>query len=429
MADQVYFLIDCNNFYVSCERLFRPELWKRPVIVLSNNDGCFISRSDEVKKLGIPMGAPYFKWKDEVEKLNAVIFSANFSLYGDISNRVMQVLETFSNRMEIYSIDEAFLVFDYEPGFDYATLGREIRDTVKKWVGIPVSIGIGPTKTLAKLGNKLARKHADATGGAYSFIDMDSRKIDEVLETQSVDIIWGIGRQSTKKLEERGVTNVRKLRDAPDYWLRKLMGVVGVRVAWELRGIPCIALEDVRPIKKGIISSRSFGRPVTTFRELRESIATYTSRAAEKLREDKCLAGHIQVYITTNRFDPETHYSNSYGIPLPQPTSYTPELSRYAIHALRKIYRPRQEYKKALVMLTGIVPTTNLQMNLFLEPEKEKKQTRVMQAFDAINKRFGRHVIRYAAEGTTQLWGMKSEQRSPSYTTDWKSLPVVRVSK
>lgn len=420
----VYFLIDCNNFYASCERVFQPKLVGKPVIVLSNNDGCFISRSDEVKHLGIPMGAPYFKYKEEVERMKAKVFSANFSLYGDISNRVMTTLATFSDKMEIYSIDEAFLAFDDDiPPEQLTALGKRIRKTVRQWTGIPVSVGIGTTKTLAKLANKIARKNPERTEGVYNFLEEPS--VDTVLQTLPVELIWGIGRQSQVLLNSYEIRSVLQLKQAHDKWLRAHMGVVGVRIAWELRGIPCIALEEVRPTKKGIMSSRSFGRPVTTLKELQEAVATYTSRAAEKLREDKCLAGCISVMVLTDRFKPDEYYGNRFSMPLPRPTAYTPQLSAYALMALDKIYLPRRKYKKAAIMLTGIVPETEHQLNLFQDTGMIERQKKVMRAFDSINRRYGRHIVRYAAEGTTQLWGNKSEQRSPSFTTDWSKLPRV----
>lgn len=422
MADR-YFLIDCNNFYCSCERLFRPELEKRPVIVLSNNDGCFISRSDEVKHLGIPMGAPYFKYKNEVEKMGAVLFSANFSLYGDISARINNILRSYCAQMEIYSIDESFLFFKDIDDKHLTALAVEIRQKIKKWVGIPTSIGIGETKTLAKLANKIARNENPDNNGVYNFCT--EQAVDKKLSSLPVSLIWGVGRQSALLLQANEIRTVLALRQANDAWLKQKMGIVGVRIATELRGISCLDLEEVRPRKKGITSSRSFGRPITTIQELKESIATYISRAAEKLRDDRCLASCIHVYTRTDKFKPNEYYNGHYSIPLPCPTAYTPELSAYALKALELIYVPNQKYKKAGVMLTGIIPNTENQLNLFMDPKNNKKQKQLMKAFDAINNRYGRHVMRFAAEGTTQLWGAKREQRSPSYTTEWDKLVTV----
>lgn len=423
-AGERYFLIDCNNFYCSCERLFRPDLAKKPVIVLSNNDGCFISRSDEVKHLGIPMGAPYFKYKEEVERMGAEIFSANFTLYGDISNRVMNILRSYGSQIEVYSIDEAFLYFKGIDDKSLIKMAEEIHYKIKKWVGIPVSIGIGNTKTLAKLANKVARQKNPYKTNVYNI--MYAPNVDDVLRTLPVGLVWGIGRKSEEYLTYHGKKTVYDLKYAADKWLQNKMGIVGVRIAWELREFSCIALEDVRPMKKGITSSRSFGRPITTLKELRESIATYVSRAAEKLREDKCLAGCIQVYVLTDRFKQENYYSNSFTVPIPAPTAYTPMLSKCAIAGLQRIYKPRQRYKKAGIMLTGIVPDNQQQGNLFHDKTETDRQMKLMNAFDAINTRFGRHVLRFAAEGAIQLWSAKSEQRSPSYTTEWKRLVSVR---
>lgn len=418
-----FFLVDCNNFYVSCERVFRPELEGKPVVVLSNNDGCFISRSDEVKFLNIPMGAPYFKYKKEVELYKMHVFSANFSLYGDISHRIMSTLASFCSKIEVYSIDEAFMEFNDIDEDKLTEFAHEIRRTIKKWTGIPVSIGIGSTKTLAKLANKIARKYGKNTGGVYNISSVPD--IDRVLGQLPVDMVWGVGRQSTLFLNSEGVKTVLQLKNSNDTWLQKNMSIVGVRIAWELRGISCLPLEEVRPTKKGILSSRSFGRPIKTLTELKESVATFTGRAAEKLRGDKCLAGCITVHVRTNRFDPFSYYSNSFPITLPMASADTSYLVCHAFMSLEKIYRPGSRYKKAGIFLSGIVPDNRQQLSLFEKEGERDKRSHLMTALDKINDIHGRRVVRFASEGVARLWSTKSEQRSPSYTTDWKSLPQV----
>lgn len=421
----MFALVDCNNFYVSCERVFRPELNHTPVVVLSNNDGCFISRSDEVKHLGIPMGAPYFKWKDHLKEIGARVFSANFSLYGDMSHRVMSVLSTYTPNIEIYSIDEAFLSLEHIVT-EHTAYAEEIAETVQKWVGIPVSVGIGPTKTLAKLANGYVKKNKHRFPKRV-FNIATAPDIDAILHRLPVSDVWGIGRAYTGFLEREGIKTVYQLKHMPDRWVEKHMTIVGLRMVHELRGISCLPLEEVRPMKKGIMSSRSFGRPVTTLTELKEAVSTYTARAAEKLRHDKAMAGIIQVMVQTNRFDKERYYSNKSVIPLQQPSNYTPELTRYALRGLEKIYRSGERYKKAAVMLTAIVPETRTQLSLLADNTNLERKERLMQTLDSLNRMHGRRAIRFAAEGLrTQLWTGKRELQSPRYTTHWNDLFTVR---
>lgn len=420
----MYALIDCNNFYVSCERVFRPELNKRPVVVLSNNDGCFISRSDEVKHLNIPMGAPYFKWKEEIERHNAVVFSANFPLYGDISNRVMTILQRYTPQIEVYSIDEAFLDLSTVRSDNLTVYAETIRNTIQQWVGIPTSIGIGPTKSLAKLANKMAKKYKDMyPGGVCNFYDVAN--LDDLLKGIPVEEVWGIGRNLSVVLRAHGIKSVYQLKQAPDAWVRKALSVTGLRIVWELRGMSCLPLEAVRPLKKGITTSRSFGQPVRFKKELQEAISSYTARAAEKLRNDHAIASCIYVYIRTSPFQEGGYYGNGHTIALPQPTSYTPELAKYALQCLDKIYRPHMNYKKAGVMVTGILPNDRTQLSIFENTEHLEKKNHLMKAVDIINAMYGRRKVRFASEGIIKLWSGKSELRSPRYTSEWKELATV----
>ncbi|MFW5703924.1 MAG: Y-family DNA polymerase [Patescibacteria group bacterium] len=423
----MYALIDCNNFFVSCERVFRPELKKKPVVVLSNNDGCFISRSDEVKQLGVPMGAPYFQWKEQVERMNAAVFSANFSLYGNMSNRVMQVLSQFSPRIEVYSIDEAFIDLRSIRTENLTAYVEGIGQTIYRWTGIPVSIGIGSTKSLAKLANKYVKDHKyqypKRVFNIEEVVDMDA-----VLHRIPVGDVWGVGRAYQRLLESEGVKTVYQLKSMSDLWIERQMTVVGLRIVRELRGTSCLPLEEVRPMKKGIVSSRSFGRPVTSLQEMREAVATYAARAAEKLRQEQAIAGIVTVSLGTSRFQTDTYYKNYAVMPLSQPSNYTPDISKNAVRGLEQIFRTGYRYKKAAVMLTGIVPQTRKQLHLFSDNQKQNEQERLMRLVDVLNQRHGRRALRFAAEGKTgsPLWTGKRELQSPCYTTRWEQLARVQ---
>lgn len=418
---KVFALVDCNNFYASCERIFNPKLEGKPVVVLSNNDGCIIARSNEAKALGIKMGAPFFKCKSLIKRHNVQVFSSNYALYGDLSQRVMDVLQQMEPEVEIYSIDEAFVSLPYSENLtEYAT---QLRNKVKQCVGIPVSIGIAPTKTLAKLANRIAKKNAQYNG----VFDISSHdKIDELLSSIEVGDVWGIGRQSTKKLNRQGIYSVLQLKKANDAWIRKHLTVTGLRTVMELRGIPCISLENTQASKKSIISSKSFGSPVGSLADLTEAISTYTSRAAEKLRNQKSIAGGLHVFITTNRFKTCMQYSNSEMVILPEPTSSTPALIGAAVKCLKHIYKPGYEYQKAGVMLTDIASETCQQKNLFMETSDDKAP--LMKALDKINERWGRHTLQYAVTGFKKPWKFKQTRKSPAYTTRWADLPIVKAS-
>ena len=419
----IFALIDCNNFYASCERVFNPELEGKPVVVLSNNDGCIIARSNEAKALGIKMGEPYFRCKPLIERHLVRVFSSNYALYGDMSQRVMEILSHLEPEVEIYSIDEAFFRLPQANEESLLENGRNIRATVKKLVGIPVSIGYGPTKTLAKIANRIAKKHPEH-GGVFVLPD---EGLDALLATIEVGDVWGIGRRQTQKLFACGIRTALDLKNGNDTWLRKHLTVTGLRTAMELRGISCLPLEESPPPRKSVTSSRSFGQPVTYLAWLREALSSYIAIAAEKLRVEDLKTGCVQVYLTTNRFrEGEPQYANSKTITLPIHTSSTLDLIRYADEVLRQLYRPGYAYKKVGVVLMDLVPAGHVQAHLFLTPPKG--QEALMGAMDQINRRWGRDTLHSAAAGFLRPWKNKQERRSPSYTTSWAELPVVNAS-
>ncbi len=417
----IFALVDCNNFYVSCERVFQPHLEGRPVVVLSNNDGCVVSRSNEAKLLGIKMGVAFFEIKDEAEKNGVIALSSNYSLYADMSRRVMETLCNFTPEIEVYSIDEAFLNLAgiKENLTDY---GRKTRETVKQWTGMPVSIGIAETKTLAKIANRIA-KRSDKAAGVFELTD--STRIDEALAQTSVENVWGVGIKSTLKLKRAGIETALALRDTDVEWIRHRFGVTGVRTVYELRGTCCYELEEQPSMRKSVVVSRIFGRKVETLEELNEAIATYASRAGEKLREEGLAAGVMIVYVMTSRFvNKSKRYFNSQTVTFPTATNYTPEMIEYAAKAVERLYRKEFQYNKAGVILGGLVPQANIQHNLFDKVDRQKAKM-LMQAVDAVNTRLPFTPLRWAAEGINQPWQAKFSKRSKRFTTRWDELPEV----
>lgn len=421
----LFALVDCNNFYVSCERLFRPELEGRPVVVLSNNDGCIIARSNEAKALGIAMGAPYFQNRALIERHGVKVFSSNYALYGDLSNRVMSILQQLEPEVEVYSIDEAFIRLPGGAAADLTGRALSLRAKIRQYVGIPVSIGIGPTKTLAKIANRIAKKNPEH-GGVF---DLTGRPdLNGLLAGTEVRDIWGIGRRGAAKLNRRGVSTALDLKNASgDGWIRKHLTVTGLRTAMELRGIPCIPVEHEPVPRKSMICSRSFGKPVFTLADMREAVSTYVSTAAEKLRGEGLAAANLHVFLQTNSHRRDLpQYSAGLMIELVQPTSSTPALIGAALTGLKKIYRPGFAYRKAGVMLTGLTAAAMRQQDLFRPAPRDN--TALMHALDRINDRWGRETVRYASSGLAKPWCMTREHKSPAYTTRWKELPVVKAS-
>jgi DNA polymerase V len=415
-------LVDCNNFYVSCERVFNPQLIDKPVIVLSNNDGCAVARSNEAKALGIKMAVPVFQIKDTIRKHNVKVYSSNYALYGDMSNRVMQTLTRFTPDMEVYSIDEAFLDLSNFNRIDLTEYGRKIKTTVEKWTGIPVSVGMAGTKTLAKIANRLAKYSKKADG----VLDLsDPKYLDRALEMTEVGDVWGIGRRYAKFLISKGITNTLQLRDADEKLIRKKMGIVGIRLLNELRGISCYPLEQSPPRKQSITVSRTFKTGIESLDELHEAVAAYVSSGAEKLRKEKSVAGVLIVYVMTNRFQ-EDYYYNSTSINLPVRSSDTAELIGYALDGLRKIYKKGCQYKKAGILLNDLGPEEAVQASFFDTVDRERSR-KLMQTIDGINSDMGSGIIQYGAVGLSQNqnWKTSFNMRSGSYTTHWGELLVV----
>ncbi len=418
----MYAVVDCNNFFVSCERVFRPELRNKPVIVLSNNDGCIISRSTEAKALGIKMGVPYFEVREQCKQNDIHVFSSNYILYGDFSGRVMNALSEFVDReddLEVYSIDEAFL--DLETYRDPENYCRTMRAKTEQWTGIPVSIGIAPTKTLSKIANDVAKKYKGYQG--VFFMDTKERT-DKVLASTPVKDVWGIGYRLSSKLTEYGIGTALQLRDADEGWIRKKFGVTVLRTIHELRGIPCFFDGAVPSVRKHIASTRSFGRNVTSMEDLREAIATYVSWAATKLRKQKSAAGGLYIFIRTSKDHTRLHQHEGVFRELPVATDSTPELIHHATEMLQELFHEGSIYKKAGVMFSHIVPRGSVQLNVFDKTDRTKF-SKLMHVMDGVNLRDGQGMLKFAAMGTTQNWMMRSGMRSPQYTTKWNDLLVL----
>jgi len=411
--------VDCNSFFCSCERVFRPDLHNKPVIVLSNNDGCAVARSNEAKAVGISMGAPYFKIKNLCKQHNVHVFSSNYALYGDMSRRVMRSLSDLAPEIEIYSIDEAFISltgFSEDNAFDHA---KKIQEQILQHTGIPVSVGLGPSKVLAKAANHLAKKNNTPAKGVFSLMNTSLRE--KELQSFAVNDIWGIGRKSSEKLKSHNIHTADALRKSSESFIQKLLGINGKRILYELNGISCLNLETLDEAQKQIISSRSFGRPVFSLCELEESIAYHIHIAAEKLRQQELIAKSLIVFIHTSPHKNTPQYYNSAHGKLDSGTSATNKLIQTSFRLLKQIYKPTYEYKKAGVMLTDLTPKKFSQYNLF-DTHDSPKDERLMQVFDLINQKEGPGSIKFAASGTKQLWKMSSKMKSPNYTTRWSEL-------
>lgn len=415
-------LVDCNNFYASCERVFNPRLIGRPIVVLSNNDGCVIARSEEAKALGIAMGTPAFKNEETFKRHGVEVLSSNYALYGDMSSRVMSVMRSQVSGMEIYSIDEAFLVLDDAHGEVFA---RELRARVRQWTGLPVSVGIASTKTLAKLANRVAKKTPELNG---AFDLTAAGTPDEVLARVNCADIWGIGKQLAARLAHGGILTAKDLKLADMAWVRRELGVVGERIARELNGVPCLELDEMPPSKKGIASAKSFGRPVESLAEIEEALATYTTHVAEKLRAGRLLASNVHVFVTTNPFNAaQSQYNAGAQTTLLCPSNHTSDLISAARSLLREIYRPGHRYKKTGIFVTELVPEQSVQLSLFDEPKNASPRKALQEAVDQLNTRFGKGTVRYGAMGSRQAWGMRQERKSQGFTTRWSELPVARA--
>ena len=409
----MFALVDCNNFYASCQRVFEPHLIGKPVVILSNNDGCVIARSNEAKVLGIPMGAPAFEYKKLFEDNNVFVYSSNYALYGDMSSRVMNILSTFSPEIEIYSIDEAFLKFQGFEMFDLDEYGVRIQRTVTKGTGIPVSIGFAPTKALAKVANKIAKKFPERTQSVYT-IDNEEKRI-KALKWTKIEDVWGIGRKHAKRLKNIKITNAYQFTQLSDDWVRKEMAVVGLRLKHELQGKPTLNLEAPKN-KKMIATTRSFEKMYTKFEDISERVSTFTASCSEKLRKQESHCNMIMVFVQTNHFrKDQPQYSRNIVIKTDFPTNSTIELNHYAQIGLKQIFREGYHYKKAGVIVMGLTPNNETQLSLF--NTSNPKHQPLMSIIDKMNKSYGKNKIKFATQSIDRQWKMKQEKLSPSYTT------------
>ena len=420
MRDKVFALIDCNAFYVSCERVFNPKLNNRPVVALSNNDGCIISRSKEAKALGIKMGVPLFKVKDIVEKEKVVVFSSNYTLYADMSRRVMNIISSSSPYTEIYSIDEAFVELSSLP-IDYESYAHQLRQTILQHTGIPVSIGIASTKTLAKVANHKAKKD-DSLNGVCSLVNYNN--IDQILELTEVGDVWGVGRRLSKKLINHGIHNAKLLKNCSDSWIRKMMSVNGLKTITELRGISCIPLEEYSMTRKSCCTTRSFGKLLTNLDDIEQAVTTFARRAAERIRSESLAASCVSVFVRTNPFDKNSaYYSNGASRTLSHPTHDSITIIETALLLTKRIFKNNYQYKKAGVLLSGLCDESEIQETLF---EKNYNQnSNLMSAIDAINYRYGRDTLQMASECKVGNWKQKRENCTRNYTTQIDRLLLV----
>lgn len=417
-------LVDCNNFYASCERLFNPALVGKPIVVLSNNDGCVIARSEEAKEIGVEMGAPAFQWEDFFEKNGVHVFSSNYTLYGSLSHRVMKTLSGFVPEIEVYSIDEAFLNMNDLGYTDLLQLGIRIRKTVRQYIGMPVSIGIAPTKTLAKMANRYAKKNRKSVGIHWA---ANEELIAEMLAYTEIDHIWGIGRQHASFLKKNGFETAAQFVHASENWVRKHLSVVGLRMLHELKGIPAIAWACQTPAKKNIMTSRSFGKIITEKEDMIEALSNYAALCAEKLREQNSCAKKIYVFVNTNQHrtqDPQLF--RSIVLQFPVPTHYTPDIIKFALQGLDIIFQKGYFYHKVGVMVLELVPETVLQASLFDQKDRDKDK-QVMKVLDRVNHSMGKETVRFAVQGFEKRYRLRAEHPSQQYTTDIHQILKVKA--
>ena len=420
---KVFVLADCNSFYASCERVFNPKLENKPVVVLSNNDGCIVARTNEAKELGIKMGEPLFKARKIIEKNNVKVFSSNYALYGSMSNRVMKILEQLFPNIEIYSIDEAFMeISSLKKIYNYSNYGIKVREIILKWTGIPISIGIGETKTLAKIANQIAKDNPK-TQGVFDITKIKNKE--EILKTIKVEKIWGIGNKLSKFLIKNNIHNAYDFVQQDNRWVRKNINILGLKTKMELNGISCYELDNNFKLRKSCCVSRSFGKRIETLESMREAVSTYITRAAEKIRNENLVANNINLYIRTSPFDKnsKTYYANSISLPLDFPTNNTIDLNKKALNGLNKIFKKGYLYQKAGVVLSGL-EIENTDLNLFVENDEKNKF--LMNALDLINNKHGKNSLRLASEGTKKEWLTKRSKCSSNFTTNLKDLLTVK---
>ncbi|NNK82568.1 MAG: Y-family DNA polymerase [Flavobacteriaceae bacterium] len=419
----MFALVDCNNFYASCERVFRPDLNEKPVVVLSNNDGCVIARSNEAKLLGIPMGAAAFKFKETLEKHTIAVFSSNYALYGDMSNRVMNLLTSFTPEIEVYSIDEAFLKFENCNYINFYTYGAKIQQTVTKSTGIPISIGFAPTKALAKVANRIAKKFNNKFKGVY-IIDTEGKRI-KALKWLNVEDVWGIGRRHAKRLNKLGITTAYQFTQQSDQWVRKHMSVVGLRLKHDLEGKPTLDIETIKT-KKNIATTRSFDKNYSDFEKIKERVSTFSISCAEKLRKQKSNCNALMVFLHTNGHRKDLpQYRRNIVIKTPFPTNSSMELSDFAIQGLKRIFKDGYQYKKAGVIVMDITPEHEQQIRLFENSNPKHKS--LMHAVDKLNKTIGQDKVKLASQDLKRTWKMRQEKLSPRYTTQLDEIIKVKT--
>ena len=419
MKKKVFALIDCNVFYVSCERVFNPKLNNKPVVALSNNDGCIIARSKEAKALGIKMGVPLFKVKDIVERENVIVFSSNYTLYADMSRRVMNIISEFTPSIEVYSIDEAFIELT-NMNVDYESYARHMRKVILQYTGIPVSIGIASTKTLTKVANHIA-KDDESLEGVCSLIQHEN--LDQVLEDTNVADVWGVGRQLSKKLIANGIFNAKLLKNCEDAWVRKMMSVNGLKTVSELREISCLDLEETSATRKSCCTTRSFGKPLINLEDIEQAVTTFARRATERIRGENLIASTVSVFLRTNPFDRNRYYSNSSTTTLSYPTYDTVQIVKTALQLTKIIFRENYKYKKAGVLLSGFYEKGTETKDLF--SEARYRSPKLMSAVDQINERYGSDTIQIATECQMGKWKQKRKNCTQSYTTQLDNVLLI----
>ncbi|WP_159467972.1 Y-family DNA polymerase [Dyadobacter sp. 3J3] len=419
----MFALVDCNNFYASCERVFRPELNGVPIVVLSNNDGCVIARSNEAKTLGIKMGAPAFEYEKDFEKNGVKVFSSNYALYGDMSSRVMNILSTFSPEVEVYSIDEAFIQFDGFELFDLQKIGEEMRSVVTKSTGIPISVGIAPTKALAKVANKIAKKFQHTTAGVY--VIKSETQIQRAIQWTKVEDVWGIGRQHAKRLNALGVFTALDFTRMNQGWVQNNMSIVGLRLQHELAGRRRLELEEEKK-KQNIATTRSFDQNYTEFSDIHERVVTFATICAQKLRKQDSCCNALMIFVHTNAFRPDQpQYARNVVLQLPYPTNSSIELARFAADGLKKIFKLGFAYKKAGVIALEITPANYGQRSIF--ENSDPRHGPLFAVVDKLNKSLGNQKIKLAAQDLGRTWKMKQERLSPRYTTKLDEIIIIHA--
>jgi len=419
----MFALVDCNNFYASCERVFQPQFRNTPIAILSNNDGCVIARSDEAKKIGIPMGAPAFKYKAFFKEHNIKVFSSNYPLYGDMSSRVMNILKQFSPDIEVYSIDEAFLELNIFEKENLDKLGHEMRNRILQWTGLPTCVGIAPTKSLSKVANKIARKFPKETGGTF-VIDSENKRL-KALKWTKIKDVWGIGSRLQKRLIQQNIKTAYDFTQLPDVWVKNNFSVTELNLKKDLEGMITFTLEENHPVKKSIATTRSFENTYTDIKDIKERVATFANSCAEKLRIQNSNCNIIIVLLQGDRFDKNSNpYKNSITVTLPHTTNSSLTITKYATKAIEQLYKKGINYKRAGVIVTGLVPTDNHQLDMFAR--ENPKHRPLMQAIDQLNKKYGDHKLKLANQDLDKTWKMRQEYLSKQYTTQFNQILIIK---